>query len=110
MAEQPAPRRFWRITIWTPAGVEYRRYIKCPYLVESEDGPESHGGHKYRRPLAPGDADFVDTHLAMTARLGALTWDGVVASYRVSPVPAARVAVIKHRARRWRDVEALLVA
>lgn len=104
----PAPRRFWRITIWTPDGRELRRYIKTPYLIDID--PPSHGGHAYRRPLVAGDTSFPDTHLAMTARLGALAWDGTIASYRVSPVPAARVGVIRHLAKRWTEVEAALEA
>ncbi len=109
MADKPAPRRFWRVTLWTEDGRELRRYVNCPYFVETDD-PKSHGGHDHRRSLAPGDIDFPDTHLAMTARLGALEWDRVITSYRVSPVPAARVAKIRHLARRWRLVEADLVA
>jgi len=102
-----APRRFWRVTLWTPDGTERRRYIKCPYLVPTD---EEHGGKAYRRPLVPGDADYVDTHLGMTARLGALEWDGVVTSYRVTPVQPDRVAAIRHLAVRWSEVEASLAA
>lgn len=103
----PPPRRFWRVTFWTPDGVERRRYIKCPYLVSTD---EEKGGHAYRRPLAPGDPGYIDTHLGMTARLGALAWDGVILSYRVTPVPPERVAAIRDKALRWSDVEASLAA
>lgn len=101
------PRRFWHVTFWMADGREYRRYVKCPYLVPS---PSEHGGRAYRRPLAPGDDGWSDTHLAMTARLGALTFDGVLASYRVSPVPAERIPAIRDRAQRWTEIEALVLA
>lgn len=101
------PRRFWHVTLFTSDGRELRRYVKCPYLVPTD---EAHGGHAHRRPLAPGDTDFVDTHAAMTARLGALEWDGVLSSYRVSPVPAERVTSIRNRAVRWSEIEASLRA
>jgi hypothetical protein len=103
------PRRFWYITLFTTDGRELRRYVKCPYLVETED-PASHGGRAYRRPLVPGDDDYPDTHAGMSARLGALEWDGVLSSYRVSPVPAERIPTIRDRAVRWREVESLLAA
>jgi hypothetical protein len=102
-----APRRFWHITLFMSDGREYRRYIKCPYLVEAD---EDHGGKAYRRPLAPGDPDYPDTLLAVTARLGALEWDRVLASYRVSPVPGERIEKVRHLAVRWREVEAALIA
>lgn len=103
----PAPRRFWHVTFWTPDGVERRRYVKCPYLVEAD---EPHGGKKYRRPLVPGDADYPDTMVAMAARLGALEWDGIITSYRVSPVPSERIAKIRDRARRWTEILAEVAA
>jgi hypothetical protein len=103
-----APRRFWRVTLFLPDGREVRRYIKCPYLVEAED-PESHGGRAYRRPLVPGDAGYVDTHAAMSARLGALEWDGIISSFRVTPVPAERAGEIRHLTVRWSTVEAELL-
>lgn len=101
------PRVFWRVTFWTADGSEHRRYVKCPYLVPTD---EEHGGKAYRRPLAPGDPDWPDTLLALTARLGALEWDGLIASFRVTPVPSERVAAIRHRAVRWSEVEASLLA
>jgi hypothetical protein len=100
-----APRRFWRITFWTSNGIEYRRYVKCPYLVEAD---EPHGGRKYRRPLVPGDADYPDTMVAMTADLGALEWDRAITSYRVTPVPPERIAAIRDKAVRWREVRQLI--
>ena len=103
-----APRRFWRVTLFLPDGRELRRYIKCPYLVEADD-PESHGGRAYRRPLVPGDPGYVDTHAAMSARLGALEWDGIVSSFRVSPVPPERAAAARSLAVRWSAVEAELL-
>jgi hypothetical protein len=106
MPDQPQ-RRFWRVTVFTSDGRELRRYIKCPYLVETD---EAHGGKAYRRPLVPGDTDYPDTHAAMSARLGALEWDRVIASFRVSPVPAERIGSIRHRAVRWRELEQQLVA
>ena len=102
-----APRRFWRITFWTAEGTEYRRYVKCPYLVETED-PTSHGGRKYRRPLVPGDADYPDTMVAMAADLGALEWDRVISSYRLTPVPPERIEAIRDKAVRWREVRRLI--
>jgi hypothetical protein len=97
---QPAPRRFWRVTFWTPDGVERRRYVRCPSLTKG----------KNQRTLAPGDTDYPDTLLAMVARLGALQWDGVISSFRVSPVPSERVAAIVTRATRWSEVQSVLVA
>jgi hypothetical protein len=99
------PRRFWYVTVFTTDGRELRRYIKCPYLVETD---ADHGGRAYRRPLVPGDPDYADTHAAMSARLAALEWDGIVSSFRVSPVPAERIAAVRDRAVRWREVEAQL--
>jgi len=103
----PAPRVFWRVTFWTPDGVERRRYIRCPYLVPSDEG---HGGKAYRRPLAPGDPDYPDTVIAMTAALGALAFDGVIASYRVTPVPSERVTAIRQRSIRWREALSAIAA
>lgn len=100
-----APRRFWHITMWTPDGIEYRRYVKCPYLVPTE---EEHGGKQYRRPLTSTDPDWPDTFIAMTSRLGVLEWEGALARYTVSPVKPERVPAIRSRARRWREVEAIL--
>jgi len=100
-----APRRFWRVTFWTAEGTEYRRYIKCPYLVED---PNSHGGGKYRRPLVPGDEDYPDTMIAMAADLGALEWDRVIRSYRLTPVPPERIESIRDKATRWREVKRLV--
>lgn len=100
-----APRRFWHVTMWTADGIEYRRYVRCPYLVPTE---EEHGGKRYRRPLVVGDPDYPDTHAAMSARLGALQEDGVLRKYTLSWVEPERVAAIRHRARRWREVEAIL--
>jgi len=101
-----APRRFWHVTFWTSDGREYRRYIKCPYLAPTED----HGSRQYRRPLVPGDTDYPDTMVAMAARLGALEWDGVISSYRLSPVPSARIEKIRNRAVRWTEVYANTIA
>lgn len=109
MSESITPRRFWHITFWTADGREYRRYVKCPYLAPVEEG-EQHGSKKYRRPLVPGDPDYADTMVAMTARLGALEWDGIITSYRVTPVPAERIALIRNRAVRWSEVTTLLAA
>ena len=101
------PRRFWHVTLFTADGRELRRYVKCPYLV---DTTEPHGGRAYRRPLVPGDTGYADTHAAMTARLGALEWDGVLSSFRVSPVPAERISSIRERAVRWSEIETSLKA
>ena len=89
MDEKPdlSPKRFWRVTFWTPDGVERRRYIRCPYLTPSSD-----------------------SLVSVTARLGVLVWDGVLTSFRISPVPAARVALIRHRSVRWAEVEATIAA
>lgn len=95
-----APRRFWYITFWTADGREIRRYVRCPYLAPTED----HGDKKYRRPLVPGDDDYPDTMVAMTARLGALEWDGVITSFRVTPVKPERIEKIRNRAVRWTEV------
>jgi hypothetical protein len=103
------PRRFWHITFWTAEGIEYRRYVKCPYLVETED-PNSHGGGKYRRPLVPGDEDYPDTMIAMAADLGGLEWDNLIRSYRLTPVPPERIGKIRDKATRWRDVRKLVAA
>lgn len=107
MINQPAPRRFWHITFWTADGTERRRYITCPYLVPTD---EAHGGKDYRRPLVAGDQDYPDTMLAMSATLSALEWDGLVTSYRISPVPAERIAAIRDRAVRWTEVYTSLIA
>ena len=96
------PRRMWRVTLFLADGRELRRYVKCPYLVETD---EEHGGRAYRRPLVPGDPDYRDTHAAMSASLGALEWDGILSSFRVSPVPAERIASIRDKAVRWSEVE-----
>jgi hypothetical protein len=85
--DQPPPRRFWRVTFWTADGSEHRRYIRCPYLKPSSD-----------------------SLVNVTARLGELVWTGVLTSYRVSPVPATRVAIVRKRSVRWSEVEAGLAA
>ena len=92
-----APRRFWRVTLWTPEGRELRRDITCPYLVPDE-------GQTYRRPLAPGDDDYPDTHAAMTAALGSLQEDRVIEAYRVSPTKPERISKVRDHAVRWTTV------
>jgi hypothetical protein len=92
------PRRFWRITFWDSDGIERRRYIKCPYLVPATEGM------KYRRPLVPGDSDYLDSFIGMTTALAVLEWAGRVTSYRVSPVPSERINNIRNRAVRWTTV------
>jgi hypothetical protein len=90
MDEKPdptPPKRFWRVTFWTPDGTERRRYIRCPYLEPSSD-----------------------SLVNVTARLGELVWTGILESYRISPVPSARVAAVRNRSVRWSEVEASLLA
>jgi hypothetical protein len=101
------PRRFWHVTFWTSDGREFRRYVKCPYLVPTAD---EHGGKQYRRPLTSADPDWPDTFIGMTTRLGVLEFEGVLASYRVSPVPDTRVGAVRERAVRWSEIESLLRA
>lgn len=88
MDEKPdlSLKRFWRVTFWTTDGSERRRYIRCPYEPSS------------------------DSLVAVTARLGTLMRDGIITSARISPVPATRVAAIRHRSVRWSEVEATLAA
>lgn len=83
--DQPPPKRFWRVTFWTADGSEHRRYIRCPYASP-------------------------DSLVGVSARLGELMWDGIITSYRLSPVPSARVAVVRDRSVRWSEVEATLAA
>lgn len=113
MGEQPAPRRYWRINITMADGTRRWCYVRCPYLVETED-PASHGGKTYRRPLVIGDEDYPDTYVAMTARLGVLEWERLIDRYRVDPVPLDRMhkpqqKAVRTMARRWREIEAELL-
>ena len=96
-----APRRFWRITFKDRDGHERRRYIKCPYLTPADEG-------KYRRPLVPGDGEYLDSFLGMTTALAVLEWHGAIEWFRVSPVPSERINVIRDRAVRWSEAKRVL--
>lgn len=95
------PRMFWFVTVGRRT-----RVVRCPYLVPLREGQSK---RDYRRPLVEGDPDWPDSYLAVTQRLSLLEWEGLIPSFRVTPVSPERVAAMKPRSRRWREIEPELV-
>lgn len=86
---KPIPRRIFRLTFTTGAGIRYWRYVRCPYQIKS---PE----------------DWADSLEGMQKALAELTLTGEVERFAISAVPADHTHAAAKRSLRWSEVRKLV--
>ena len=83
------PRRIFRVTFTTAAGVKHWRYVRCPYQIKN---PE----------------DWADSLVGVQTRLSEALRDGAVERFTVSAITPERTREAAKKSVRWSEIAGLV--